>query len=260
MQIDSLQNPRIKSLLKLQQKSRERKKQKLFVVEGIQENKLALDSGFKNKEFYVVEDLFNSAFDLSNHQTFYVSSALFEKVSYRGSTGGIIGIYSIQQQELRNIILPENATIVILEGVEKPGNLGAVLRSCDGAGVDLLIVCDPLTDFYNPNVIRSSVGTVFTCSIISEEKEEVVKWLKENDVKINSTFLREETKSLYDVNFSGKSAIVLGTEATGLSDFWLEHSDELIKIPMNGKVDSLNVSNAAAICIYEALRQKSKFV
>lgn len=258
MQIDSLQNPRIKNLLKLQQKSRERRKQNLFVVEGIQENQLALQSGFEAVEFYVAEELFQSAFELSSFKIFNVSPSLFEKIAYRGTTGGIIGIYQTKSTELNQIHHKENVLIVILEAVEKPGNLGAVLRSCDGAGADLLIVCDPLTDFYNPNVIRSSVGTVFTNQLVSAPKEEVVKWLKENKIQIVSTFLRENTKSLYDADFRKSSALVFGTEATGLTDFWEEHSDVLIKIPLNGKVDSLNVSNAAAICIYEAVRQKSE--
>lgn len=258
MQIDSLQNPRIKNLIKLQQKSRERKKQNLFVVEGIQENRLALDSGLKPKEFYIVEELFQNSYSLLNHPVLNVSSLLFEKISYRGTTGGIIGIYFTPENNLEEIKVPTNSLIVVLESVEKPGNLGAVLRSCDGAGVDLLIVCDPLTDFYNPNVIRSSVGTVFTCPIVSAEKENVVKWLKQNQISIFSTFLHSQTKSLFEMDFTKSSALVFGTEATGLSDFWLNHSDHLIKIPMNGKVDSLNVSNAAAICIYEAIRQKEK--
>ncbi|MFA7447938.1 MAG: RNA methyltransferase [Weeksellaceae bacterium] len=256
MQIDSLQNPRIKNLLKLQQKSRERRKQNLFVVEGIQENKLALQSCFQVVEFYVAEELFQASFQLSSDLIFKVSPSLYEKIAYRGTTGGIIGIYQSKSTELNQIHIQGNGLIVILESVEKPGNLGAVLRSCDGAGADLLIVCDPLTDFYNPNVIRSSVGTVFTNPLVSAPKEEVVKWLKQNKIQIVSTFLRENTKSLYEVDLRKSSAIVFGTEASGLTDFWEENSDVLIKIPMKGKVDSLNVSNAAAICIYEAVRQK----
>jgi len=257
MQIESAQNPKIKNLLKLQEKSRERKKQGLFVVEGIQENRLALSSGYEPQEFFVCRDIFNSALDLSEFKKVNAPPPLFEKIAYRGTTGGIIGIYKTKSFDLKEIKLPENALIVILEAVEKPGNLGAVLRTCDGANVDLLIVCDPLADFYNPNVIRSSVGTVFTNRVISEEKEKVVEWLRHNKVQIVSTFLHEETKDLYETNLSKSSAIVLGTEATGLSDFWVKNSDILIKIPMNGKADSLNVSNAAAICIYEAFRQKN---
>ncbi|MFV0305148.1 MAG: TrmH family RNA methyltransferase [Moheibacter sp.] len=256
MQIESSQNPKIKNLLKLQQKSRERKIQGMFVVEGVQENQLALSSGFEEEEFYVFSEEFNNAIDLSTHKVYQISKSVFEKVAYRGTTGGILGVYKKKQRFLDEIQLSETPLIVILESVEKPGNLGAVLRTCDGAQVDALIVCDALVDFFNPNVIRSSVGTVFTNQIATEEKQSVLKWLRDNEIRVISTFLREDTKSLYEVNFREKTAIVLGTEATGLSDFWENNSDELIKIPMKGKVDSLNVSNAAAICIYEAVRQK----
>lgn len=257
MQIESVQNPKIKNLLKLQEKSRERKRQGLFVVEGIQENQLAINAGFVPEEFFVCENIFQNAVDLSGFKSFNISSVLFEKLAYRGTTGGVLGVFQMKQNELGEIKPKENALIVILEAVEKPGNLGAVLRTSDGAGVDLLLVCDPLVDFFNPNVIRSSVGTIFTNQIVSAEKEVALNWLKKNKIRVLSTFLREETKNLYQTDLTNSTAIVLGTEAFGLTDFWAENSDELIKIPMHGKVDSLNVSNAAAICIYEAVRQRS---
>lgn len=256
-QIESPQNPKIKNLLKLQEKSRERKKQGLFVVEGVQEVRLALDSGFEANEFFVSESIFQNQIELPKVQTNFVSEALFEKIVYRGTTGGIVGIFKMKQNNLSEIKLPENALVVVLESVEKPGNLGAILRTCDGAGVDALIVCDPLVDFYNPNVIRSSVGTIFTNQFVSDSKENVINWLKSNQIQIISTFLRDDTKNLYEIDFKKKSAIILGTENSGLKEDWLENSNFLVKIPMNGKVDSLNVSNAAAICIYEAIRQKN---
>ena len=257
MQIESPQNPKIKNLLKLQEKSRERKKQGLFVVEGVQEVSLALKSGFEAVEFFVCESIFQNEINLPKIQTYFVSENLFEKIVYRGTTGGIIGVFKMKKNELSQLELVDNALVVVLESVEKPGNLGAILRTCDGAGVDALLVCDPLVDFYNPNVIRSSVGTVFTNQFFSGSKENIVNWLKSNQIQIISTYLREDTKNLYEIDFKGKSAIVLGTENSGLTQDWLEHSDFLVKIPMNGMVDSLNVSNAAAICIYEALRQKN---
>lgn len=256
MKIESLQNPQIKNLLKLQQKSRERKSSGLFVAEGLQENRLALDSGFEAVKFFIADGIYHSNLDTQTAEIVFVSNQLFEKIAYRGTTGGIIGLYKFKESKIDTVQLSENPLIVILESVEKPGNLGAVLRSCDGAGVDLLIVCDPLTDFFNPNIIRSSVGTVFTMPLIAEEKEKTLNWLKENNIRVFSTFLRDETISLYDADLKSGCAIVLGTEAVGLSDFWADNSDRLIKIPMMGKVDSLNVSNAAAICMYEALRQR----
>jgi TrmH family RNA methyltransferase len=174
----------------------------------------------------------------------------------RKSTGGIIGVYKTKSSTLTDLQLPENALVVVLEAVEKPGNLGAVLRTGDGAKVDAVIVCDETVDFFNPNVIRSSVGTLFTNQIASASKEAVLEFLKSHSIQVVSTFLRDETKNLYETDFTKSSAIILGTEATGLSDFWADHSDSLIKIPMLGFVDSLNVSNAAAICVYEAVRQR----
>lgn len=256
MRIESFQNPRIKKLLKLQQKSRERKSEGLFVVEGVQENHLALNSGFEPLTFFLSEGIYRSEIILKNAEQIWIPDKLYEKMAYRGTTGGIIGVYKAKTFKLDQIKLPDNPFIIVLEAVEKPGNLGAVLRSCDGVGADLLIVCDPLTDFFNPNVIRSSVGAVFSIPLVAEEKEKTVEWLKNQGIQIVSTFLKDNTISLYDTNFNRPSAIVLGTEASGLSDFWTENSDVLIKIPMNGKVDSLNVSNAAAICVYEALRQR----
>jgi len=257
MQIESPQNPKIKNLLKLQQKSRERKSQALFVVEGVQENRLALGAGFIPNEIFICEPIWENSFDLFKFKIQTISQKVFEKIAYRNSTGGIIGIYHQKKYHLNELKLTENPLVVVLESVEKPGNLGAILRTCDGAGVDALIVCDPLADFYNPNVIRSSVGAVFTNQIFAETKENTINWLKKNNFQIVSTYLRNDTIDLYEVDFRKRTAVILGTENSGLTKDWAENSDKLVKIPMNGEVDSLNVSNAAAICIYEAVRQRS---
>lgn len=256
MQIESLQNQKIKNLLKLQEKSRERKNQGLFIVEGTQENELAINGGYEAVEVYICEDIYEANIKFGNPRRFEITRAIFEKIAYRKSTGGVIGVYKTKSSNLEDLNLPENPLVVVLEAVEKPGNLGAVLRTGDGAKVDAVIVCDETVDFFNPNVIRSSVGTLFTNNIASASKEAVLEFLKERNVQIVSTFLRDETISLYEANFTSGSAIILGTEATGLSGFWADNSDVLIKIPMLGFVDSLNVSNAAAICVYEAVRQR----
>ncbi|HCC93493.1 MAG TPA: RNA methyltransferase [Flavobacteriaceae bacterium] len=256
MLIESLQNPRIKNLLKLQEKSRERKNQGLFIVEGTQENELAIKGGYEAVEIYICEDIYNKSIDFGQAKVFTITKQVFEKLAYRKSTGGIIGVYKTKSSTLTDLQLPENALVVVLEAVEKPGNLGAVLRTGDGANVDAVIVCDETVDFFNPNVIRSSVGTLFTNQIASASKEAVLDFLKSKNIQVVSTFLREETKNLYETDFTKSSAIILGTEATGLSDFWADNSAVLIKIPMLGLVDSLNVSNAAAICVYEAVRQR----
>ncbi|RLZ11643.1 TrmH family RNA methyltransferase [Faecalibacter macacae] len=256
MQIESLQNQKIKNLLKLQEKSRERKNQGLFIVEGTQENELAINGGYEAVEVYICEDIYEANIKFGNPRRFEITRAIFEKIAYRKSTGGVIGVYKTKSSNLEDLNLPENPLVVVLEAVEKPGNLGAVLRTGDGAKVDAVIVCDETVDFFNPNVIRSSVGTLFTNNIASASKEAVLEFFTERNVQIVSTFLRDETISLYEANFTSGSAIILGTEATGLSDFWADNSDVLIKIPMLGFVDSLNVSNAAAICVYEAVRQR----
>lgn len=256
MQIESLQNQKIKNLLKLQEKSRERKNQGLFIVEGTQENELAINGGYEAVEVYICEDIYEANIKFGNPRRFEITRAIFEKIAYRKSTGGVIGVYKTKSSNLEDLNLPENPLVMVLEAVEKPGNLGAVLRTGDGAKVDAVIVCDETVDFFNPNVIRSSVGTLFTNNIASASKEAVLEFLKERNVQIVSTFLRDETISLYEANFTSGSAIIFGTEATGLSDFWADNSDVLIKIPMLGFVDSLNVSNAAAICVYEAVRQR----
>ncbi|MBS7332591.1 TrmH family RNA methyltransferase [Faecalibacter bovis] len=256
MQIESLQNQKIKNLLKLQDKSRERKNQGLFIVEGTQENELAIKGGYEAVEIYICEDIYDANIKFDNPRRFEITRAIFEKIAYRKSTGGIIGVYKTKASKLEDLNLPENPLVVVLEAVEKPGNLGAVLRTGDGAKVDAVIVCDETVDFFNPNVIRSSVGTLFTNQIASASKEDVLDYLKNKNVQIISTFLRDETISLYEADFTSGSAIILGTEATGLSDFWADNSAALIKIPMLGFVDSLNVSNAAAICVYEAVRQR----
>lgn len=257
MQIESLQNPKIKNLLKLQDKSRERKQQEIFVVEGVQENELALKGGYEALEIYCCEAIYTANLPIGNATYYSINRAVFEKLAYRKSTGGIIGVYKPKKTALNALELPKNALVIVLEAVEKPGNLGAVLRTADGAKADAVIVCDETVDFYNPNVIRSSVGTLFTNQLASAPKEIVLEWLKEKGIQVVATFLREETISLFEADFSKSSAIILGTEATGLSDFWADNANYLIKIPMLGYVDSLNVSNAAAICVYEAVRQRN---
>jgi TrmH family RNA methyltransferase len=145
--------------------------------------------------------------------------------------------------------------VLILEGVEKPGNLGAVLRTADAAAVDAVIICDPQTDFYNPNVIRSSVGCIFTNQLAAASSEETIEWLRKNNIAIFCTYLKA-SKSYHLTDFTQPSAIVMGTEATGLSDVWVKNSTANIIIPMLGKIDSMNVSNAAAVVVYEAMRQR----
>ena len=256
MEISSVQNNRIKNLIKLGGKSRERKNQNLFVVEGIQENNLALSNGFEAVEFYVQKDIFNNALKLPNTEIFEITQNVFDKIAYRSTTGGLLGVYKVKNYKLLDLDLNLNPLILVLESIEKPGNLGAILRTADASGVDAVVVCDTRADFFNPNVIRSSVGTVFTNRVILSEKEDIIEFCQNNNIQILPTYLRDDTKNLYQIDLKQGTAFIFGTESTGLSDFWELNAAQTVKIPMLGQVDSLNVSNAVAVCVYEAVRQR----
>ncbi len=253
MTIESLQNEKIKNLNRLITDNRFRKKSGIFVVEGQQENERALQFGFENIEFYICETIFGI-----NHpegKIHFVSAQVYEKLAYRGSSEGIIGIYKTKEFNLNEFSPKENASIIVVESVEKPGNLGAILRSCEAFGIDALIVTDTKVDFYNPNVLRSSVGCFFGMNIFSASNEETLAFLQKNNFKIYTTFMDESAEDLYKKNFTEKSALFFGTEHSGLSDFWLNKGENIL-IPMSGTIDSLNLSNAVAIACYEILRQK----
>jgi TrmH family RNA methyltransferase len=253
MIIESLQNEKIKNLNRLITDNRFRKKSGIFVVEGKQENERALQFGFENIEFYICENIFGI-----NHpegKIHFVSSQVYEKLAYRGSSEGIIGIYKTKEFNLNEFSPKENASVIVVESVEKPGNLGAILRSCEAFGIDALIVTDTKVDFYNPNVLRSSVGCFFGMNVFSASNEETLAFLQKNNFKIYTTFMDESAEDLYQKNFTEKSALFFGTEHSGLSDFWLNKGENIL-IPMAGTIDSLNLSNAVAIACYEILRQK----
>lgn len=259
MVLKSIHNPRIKNIISLQQKSKARKKQNIFVVEGVKEMELALESDFQLIELYYCETVFIETHFLENiplKNLFKVSQKLFEKLSYR-NTGGIIALFKTKHLELKDLKLKETPLIIVLERIEKPGNLGAILRTADAANVDAVITCDPVIDIYNPNVIRSSVGCIFSVPVVKTTAEKAIPWLKEKKITLYATYLHDRTLSIYKANFRKKTALIMGTEATGITSTWIENSDEMIKIPMHGKIDSLNVSNATSICVFEALRQRS---
>ncbi|KPE50328.1 TrmH family RNA methyltransferase [Chryseobacterium indologenes] len=253
MLIESFQNDKIKNVTKLLADNRFRKKSKVFVVEGQQENDRALNYSFEPVEFFICENIFKGK--LPDARIHYVSEKVYEKIAYRGSSEGIIGIYQAKEASLSSFIPKENATVIIVEGVEKPGNLGAILRSCEAFGIDALIVADGKTDFYNPNVIRSSVGCLFGMEVYQAENEEVFQFLQRNTFNIYTTLMDETAEDLYRRDFTQRSAVLFGTEHSGLSDFWVGKGKNTL-IPMAGSIDSLNLSNAVAITCYESLRQK----
>ena len=250
---ESFQNPKIKNLIRLTTDNRFRKKQKVFIIEGQQENERALKFNFKVIEFFICEEIFNSY--LPNEKINLVSKEIYEKIAYRGTSEGIIGIYEEKENSLQDYQPSKNASIIILEGIEKPGNLGAILRSCEAFGIEALIITDPKVDFYNPNVIRSSVGCIFGMNIFSSKNEELLSFLKENQFQIFTTLMSQDAQSIHEKDYTKKSAILFGTEHSGLSNFWKGKGDNVL-VPMVGTIDSLNLSNAVAITCYEILRQK----
>lgn len=253
MIIESFQNEKIKHVTKLLTDNRFRKKASVFVVEGQKENERAQMYNFEPVEFYICESIFKGK--LPSQKTHWVSDKVYEKIAYRGTSEGIIGVYKTKESDLKNFKPKNNSTVIIVEGVEKPGNLGAILRSCEAFGIDALIVADGKTDFYNPNVIRSSVGCLFGMEIFQAENNEVFEFLEENKFNIYTTIMDETSEDLYKRDFTKRSAILFGTEHSGLSDFWSGKGQNTL-IPMSGSIDSLNLSNAVAITCYETLKQK----
>ena len=258
--ITSAQNPKIKRLLQLQQKSSERRKAGLFVVEGIREVERCVEKGYEiNTIFYLNKPMAENVSGIIEKnkgiKLFEVSPTIYEKIAYRGSTEGIIAEVKTKDKTLNDLKLSDNPLVVVLESVEKPGNLGAILRSADAAGADALIVCDPLTDLYNPNLIRNSTGAIFSVPCVACTSEECIKFLKENNIQILTAQL-QDSELYYDTDMKRGTAIVMGTEATGLTDIWRKAADAHIRIPMLGITDSLNVSVSAAILLYEAVRQR----
>lgn len=255
--ITSTQNPKIKNLLALE-KPRERRKLGLFIVEGRKEIRLAHDAGYKIENLFYCEELITSdeLSALGPIETIIpVSRDVFERVAVRENSGGVLAVARQKAHGLNSVRLGKNPLVLVLESVEKPGNLGAVLRTADAAGLDAVIICDPKTDFYNPNVIRSSVGCIFTNQVASATSEETLTWLKKNKIVPYSTYLKA-SRPYHTVDYTRPCAIVMGTEATGLSDTWTGDEQNPIIIPMRGRIDSMNVSTAAAVIIFEARRQR----
>lgn len=256
--ITSTQNPKVKSLLALE-KPRERRKQQLFIVEGKKEIGMALKAGYTIGNLFYCVDLVPetdlASLGVSTKFLVPVTQGVFDKIAVREGTGGVIAVAEMKANRLEDLSLGKNPLILVLESVEKPGNLGAILRTADAAGVDAVVVCDPATDFYNPNVVRSSLGCVFTQPIASATSDETIAWLRKNKVRIYCTYLGA-SRPYHEVDYRESTAIVMGTESTGLSDAWVKQSDANLIIPMQGKIDSMNVSTAAAVVVFEARRQR----
>lgn len=259
-QISSVQNPEIKKLLRLQEKARARKKEGLFVIEGAREIALAIKGGYQLQELYFCPDLcaMEKLNPYSSVRPTEISLEVYKKVAYRGSTEGMIGLAKTKTLSLENLQLKsKNSLILIAESPEKPGNIGALLRTADAGHIDAVIIADPKTDLYNPNIVRASVGGLFTNQLATGTTEEIIEFLNKRKMSIYTATLQDSIDYLA-ADFSIPSAIVVGTEATGLSETWRENATQNIRIPMEGEIDSMNVSVAAGILIFEAKRQRRK--
>ena len=283
--ITSAQNRKVKELLTLVEKSKARSAAGLFVVEGQRELGHCLDAGFIPETLFICGEVMavqNNAVNgaKTGHLAeniegkdgldaliakaealnprlgvVQIPAFLYEKVAYRGSTEGIIAEVHSVPRSLEDLRLGERPLVMVLESVEKPGNLGAVLRSADAAGADAVIVCDPLTDIWNPNLIRSSVGAVFSVPVAVCTSADAIAFLKKRGIRILTAQL-QDSEWYYDTDMTGATALVRGTESTGLTQAWRDSADAHIKIPMLGRLDSLNVSVSAAVLLYEAVRQR----
>jgi len=255
--ISSLQNPLVKKVLLLKEKSKERRKTGQFIIEGQREFDLALKGGYEIETVLVCNDMEVSRYGSSNaYRTIQVTRPVYEKLAHRDGTEGLLAIAKSKKHALDNIVFNnEQPLILVAEAPEKPGNIGALLRTADAAGLDAVLIADPKSDLYNPNIIRSSVGCVFTTQIGVGSSEDIIAFLKDKSIKIYGAAL-SATRQYTDQDFTHACAIAVGTEATGLRDIWLENTDENLIIPMHGVIDSLNVSVSAAILIFEAKRQR----
>ena len=287
--ITSAQNPKIKNLLLLQEKSKARREQGLFVVEGRRELEHCLEAGFTVRTLFFCPEIYGegvsgsgapapdsaenyfsgrcpknqfSASSFLRHPALAgaliveIPETLYRKVAYRDSTEGLIAEVEYKTVSLEDLALPEHPLVMVLESVEKPGNLGAVLRSADAAGADAVLICDPLTDLYNPNLIRASIGAVFTVPVVAVSSEEAIAWLQAKGICILTAQL-QDSKPYYDTDMRRGTALVMGTESTGLTPIWRKAAQAHIRIPMLGRLDSLNVSVSAAILLFEAVRQRN---
>ena len=263
LKITSTQNPKVKDVIALRKKST-RDETGLFLIEGAREILHAIENQWTIKTLFFCQDYFQSELEQATYQCGIASNAslidcsttVFDKIAYRDRPDGLLAVAEKATLTLNRVVPKDNAFIIIAESVEKPGNLGSILRTADAAGVDLVILSDPTTDLYNPNVVRSSIGTLFTVPVVQATNEDVWQWITEHH--ITTLAATPDTDTLYtDIDMINSLALLVGTEQKGLSPFWLEKADQKVRIPMLGKANSLNVSASTAILLYEAVRQRT---
>jgi TrmH family RNA methyltransferase len=255
-QITSAQNPYIKSLIQLQEKAKARKQSGTFLIEGMREIELAIKGNYEIETILFLPELVsNNQITKLTDNPIEISKEVYQKLAYRDTTEGILAVAKTKSLQLSDLKLPENPLILVMEAIEKPGNIGAILRTCDAAKIDAVIIANPKTDLYNPNIVRSSVGCLFTNQIATGNTEEVIDFLIQKNINFYSATLQNST-SYHTQNYTLPTALVVGTEASGLSELWRKKATQNIIIPMQGEIDSMNVSVAAAILIFEAKRQR----
>lgn len=260
MLLTSLQNPKVKQIVRLRER-KERDESSLFLIEGYRELKRALDAGRKVESLFYCPPLFlgsneESLLKQANAPLFECTEEVFRKISYRDRPDGLLAIAPQLHLSLNDLPLKKAPFFVVAESLEKPGNLGTILRSCDAAGVDGVIVCDPTTDIHNPNVVRASVGTLFTLPVVEAEGEEVLTFLKQHHISLIAA-TPHATQEFTQVDLTRGVAIAVGTEQYGLTPRWMEGADLRVKIPMFGVADSLNVASATTLLLYEVVRQRN---
>jgi TrmH family RNA methyltransferase len=255
-QISSSQNPYIKSLVQLQEKAKTRKQSGMFLIEGQREIELALKGGYELETVLFCPD-FISGNDLpvNASDVIEISRDVYQKLAYRDTTEGILAVAKSKSLHLSDLKLGDNPLILVAEAPEKPGNIGALLRTADAANLDAVIIANPKSDLYNPNIVRSSVGCLFTNQIAVGTTEEIITFLKEKNIAVFCATLQDSAPYHTQI-FTKPTALVVGTEATGLTEAWRKAATQNIIIPMQGEIDSMNVSVAAAVLIFEAKRQR----
>lgn len=263
LHLSSLQNPRIKQLLNLRER-RVRDESQLFLIEGYRELLRATDAGWKMETLFVCPALFLGSNEealikrvtASGAKLIQCTEAVFHKISYRDRPDGLLAIAPQKHRTLQEFETKQHPLFIVAEAIEKPGNLGTILRSADAVGVDGVIVCDRCTDIFNPNVVRASVGTLFTVPVVEAEGKETLEWLKRHGITILAATPAAKAE-FTQVDMRVPLAIAVGTEQLGLSKLWMEEAALQVRIPMRGVADSLNVAMATTLLMYEALRQRT---
>jgi TrmH family RNA methyltransferase len=259
MDITSLQNPRVKHIVRLRDEKRQRRADGLMLVEGYDEILLALSAGHQPRTLLSAPELVSRQIDVAQAEMerLTVNRAVFEKMSYRENPDGWLGVFPIPDVSLEDLVLGDSPLVIVAESVEKPGNLGAILRTADAAHVDALLVCSPRVDLWNPNVVRASRGAVFSVPVVECENASAFEWLKAREIRILAATPAADT--VYSaIDLCQSVALAVGTEDEGLTDFWMSNADVKVRIPMNGRVNSLNVSVSTALIVYEAVRQRNQ--